>query len=225
MIPCEVRRVAHLQIHRGRKKNSLGAYRVMQDPAQQPRRRWSYTSKATCGLIKPPADAPIPEASTSSPTRPVHAQQRNVVTPSDPTQPRALRDLPTSTTKMPSTIPQRKPSLRERLWTVGAANYAVEKDREQRRRAYVPRHAASGFERTASPPKRQSEYVTATSSRRGSPEDEEYQAFVRREEARDLAEQLYGEKRPANNPVGVKRRPSKVVRMIAEYVKPPRERD
>ncbi|KAI6778051.1 uncharacterized protein J7T54_007659 [Emericellopsis cladophorae] len=197
----------------------------MQDPAQQPRRRWSYTSKATCGLIKPSADAPIPKASTSSPTRPVQTQQRNVVTPSDSTQPRALRNQPNSTTKMPSTMPQRKPSLRERFWTVGAANSAVEKDREQRRRAYVPRQAASGFEKTASPLKRESEYITAASSRRRSPGDDEYQALVRKEEARDLAEQLYGEKRPGSNPAGVRRRPSKVVRMIAEYVKPPREGD
>lgn len=184
----------------------------MHDSASPPssrRRSWSrHTSKATCGLIKPPLD----------PTSPV---QGDTATP---------RSLPS---------PQRKQSLRERFFTVDAANAHLDKDRELKRRErapYVPTHAASSFERTTTA--RQDvrhlptsstlehevgQYTTAPPREQDPREaDSDYAAFVSQSEARDVAREMYGE-HPVEERAPRRKVSNRVARRIVQYVKPPRE--
>lgn len=184
----------------------------MQDPASPPgsrRRSWSrHTSKATCGLIKPSLD----------PTSPVQ---------DDTSTPRSMSS------------PQRKKSLRERFFTVDAANAHIGKDRDlkgRERTAYVPTHAASSFERTASPQEdvrhlpassivrnEVGQYTTAPPREQNPTEaNSDYAAFVSQSEARDVARDMYGE-HPVEKRAPRRKASNRVARKIVEYVKPPRE--
>lgn len=92
---------------------------------------------------------------------------------------------------------------------------------------YVPTHAASSFERTTSPRRRQdsssSDAEYTTREREVETGDEsEYAAFVRQSEARDVARELYGES-AVEERAPRRRLSNRVARRLVEYVKPPRE--
>lgn len=124
--------------------------------------------------------------------------------------------------------PRRSKLIRERFFTVGAANAHLEKDRELKRLErppYEPTHAASSFERTTTP---RPPPAASTRGQEGAhyttqPESDDYAAFVSRSEARDVARELYGDHAVEEKARPRERVGNRVARRIAEYVKPPRE--
>lgn len=138
---------------------------------------------------------------------------------------------------MPDSRP-RKPSLKERFWSVSAANHEVDKDREAKRQQqaaassssssapYHPTHAASDFIRTTSPrpPGQQGSEAAAAKPDAQDTKSGDYAAFLARSEARDIASQMYGESSTAEKAAASKSRPrNTLARRIAEYIKPTRE--